>query len=83
MKKKLNIWQLTVGEPIPHDGENIRLHRAGLMSEWLAERGHQVTFINSSFFHQKRLKGNMYCLFKISLVLKILKASLFSGISNS
>ncbi|MDB4857979.1 glycosyltransferase [Alphaproteobacteria bacterium] len=26
------------------------------MSEWLAERGHQVTFINSSFFHQKRLQ---------------------------
>lgn len=55
-KKTLNIWQLTIGEPIPSDGENIRLHRAGLMSEWLAARGHRVTFINSSFFHQKRLQ---------------------------
>ena len=54
--KKMNIWQITIGEPIPSDGENIRLHRAGLMSEWLAARGHHVTFINSSFFHQKRVQ---------------------------
>ncbi len=51
---KLRIWQLTIGEPIPQDGDDVRLHRAGQMCAWLAERGHHATFINSSFYHQKR-----------------------------
>ena len=54
MTRRLKIWQITIGEPIPQDGETIRLHRAGQMSEWLAGQGHDVTFINSTFFHQKR-----------------------------
>ena len=36
MTRRLKIWQITIGEPIPQDGETIRLHRAGQMSEWLA-----------------------------------------------
>ena len=54
MNKKLKIWQITIGEPIRQDGDDIRLHRAGQMCEWLAQKGHDITFINSSFFHQKR-----------------------------
>lgn len=54
MTRRLKIWQITIGEPIPQDGDTIRLHRAGQMSEWLAAQGHDVTFINSTFFHQKR-----------------------------
>lgn len=53
-KKSLKIWQVTIGEPIPPDGE--RLHRAGQMCKWLSEAGHQVTFFNSTFFHQKRIQ---------------------------
>ena len=52
--QKLRIWQLTVGEPIPQDGDDIRLHRAGQMCAWFAANGHHATFINSSFYHQKR-----------------------------
>jgi len=53
-KKSLTIWQITIGEPIPSDGD--RLHRAGQMCEWLSEAGHDVTFFNSTFYHQKRIQ---------------------------
>ena len=52
--RSLTIWQFTVGEPIPSDVD--RLHRAGQMCKWLSDSGHDVTFFNSTFYHQKRLQ---------------------------
>jgi len=50
----LNIWIVTVGEPIPADGENVRLHRSGIMSSMLSAAGHQVHWFNSRFDHFKK-----------------------------
>ena len=50
----LKIWNITVGEPIIGLGSETRLHRAGQMCNWLSCRGHDVTFVNSTFDHQNR-----------------------------
>jgi glycosyltransferase involved in cell wall biosynthesis len=50
----LKIWNVTVGEPIIEQGSQVRLHRAGQMCNWLSCRGHDVTFVNSTFNHQNR-----------------------------
>ena len=52
----MRIWLLTIGEPIPDDGENQRLLRTGQFGEWLAQAGHDVTFFNSSFDHLRRVQ---------------------------
>ena len=50
----LKIWNVTIGEPIIDRESDVRLHRAGQMSDWLSHRGHDVTFVNSTFNHQSR-----------------------------
>tara|TARA_R110002126_G_scaffold41477_1_gene120546 strand:- start:762 stop:1991 length:1230 start_codon:yes stop_codon:yes gene_type:complete len=50
----MKIWLLTIGEPIPQDGDKTRLLRTGQFAKWLADNGHDVTFINSSFDHYKK-----------------------------
>src|SRR3954451_24845785 len=47
----MNIWLITVGEPLPIDGPNARLLRAGILSERLGGHGHQVTWWTSTFDH--------------------------------
>ena len=55
MTKELNIWLITVGEPLKEDGHEVRLFRTGLFADWLAQKGHKVTFFtNSVDHHQKR-----------------------------
>lgn len=49
----MNIWIAEIGEPLPFE-ENARLHRYGLYSRWLAEKGHAVTWWTSSFSHSRK-----------------------------
>jgi len=46
----MKVWILEIGEPLPIE-PNVRLHRYGLFSRWLAKQGHQVTWWTSSFSH--------------------------------
>ena len=50
----MKIWLVTIGEPIPDDGPQIRLLRTGLFAQHMANRGHQVTWWNSTFDHQRK-----------------------------
>ena len=52
----MKIWLITIGEPIPTDGKDVRLLKTGLFADWLQKKGHNVTFINSTFDHYKRKK---------------------------
>ena len=44
-------WIITVGEPLPIDGKNIRLLRSCMLASKLAKKGHQVVFWTSTFNH--------------------------------
>ncbi len=50
MTAPLNIWLITVGEPLPV-GPAARLLRTGLLAQALAARGHRVTWWTGSFDH--------------------------------
>ena len=47
----MNIWLITVGEPLPTDGENQRLYRTGILAELLERKGHRVIWWTSSVNH--------------------------------
>ncbi|EDY82506.1 glycosyl transferase, group 1 family protein [Verrucomicrobiia bacterium DG1235] len=49
----MNIWILKSGEPIPQRSDG-RPMRAGLLSEYLANKEHKVTWWTSSFDHQEQ-----------------------------
>lgn len=46
----MKIWILEIGEPLPLE-KNVRLHRYGQFSKFLAKAGHQVTWWTNSFSH--------------------------------
>jgi len=50
----VNVWLLTIGEPLPTDAGHPRLLRAGLLAEVLASRGHDVTWWTSAFDHSAK-----------------------------
>lgn len=50
--KKKNIWLITSGEPIPSKEE--RPHRAGILSQMLADKGCNVIWWTTTFDHQKK-----------------------------
>lgn len=50
----MRIWLATVGEPIRIEGENKRLLRTGQFAYWLAEKGHDVTFLTNTMDHYAR-----------------------------
>lgn len=50
----MNIWLITVGEPLPGYSVDDRLWRSGYLSRLLAARGHQVTWWVSSFDHFRK-----------------------------
>lgn len=52
--RKLHIWILAVGEPLPADSADERLLRAGLVARDLSQRGHRVTWWTSAFDHRRR-----------------------------
>lgn len=45
------VWLITIGEPLPLDGQNERLLRTGLFAELLVESGHEVTWWTSTMDH--------------------------------
>jgi glycosyltransferase involved in cell wall biosynthesis len=49
----MKIWFTEIGEPLPIE-ENVRLHRYGQMTRFLAQRGHDVTWWTSTFSHAKK-----------------------------
>ncbi len=57
----MNIWLVTVGEPLPTDDGSPRLLRAGILADLLSRRGHRVHWWSSSFDHQlKRQRADAY-----------------------
>lgn len=52
-KKKLNIWLIQIGEPLPLK-DNIRKMRAALLADQLNHRGHNVLWWVSAFDHFKK-----------------------------
>lgn len=50
----MNVWLVTVGEPLPTDAGTPRLLRAGIIAQLLRDRGHQVVWWSSSFDHQSK-----------------------------
>lgn len=49
--RPLNIWLVTVGEPLPGYSTGDRLWRCGFLARLLADRGHMVTWWTSTFDH--------------------------------
>lgn len=48
----MNIWLVTIGEPIPHESNTLRLHRTGIISRYISEfTNHHVTWWTSDFNH--------------------------------
>ncbi|MFM1813515.1 MAG: hypothetical protein RLZ98_210 [Pseudomonadota bacterium] len=52
----MRIWLVTVGEEIPEDPGTPRLLRTGILARHLADRGHDVTWWNSTFNHQQKIQ---------------------------
>lgn len=50
----MRIWLITVGEPLPTDGGNVRLYRTGLLAELLNRQGHEVVWWTSTFDHMAK-----------------------------
>ncbi|WGF87863.1 glycosyltransferase family 4 protein [Marinivivus vitaminiproducens] len=49
--ERSRVWIVTVGEPLPIDAGGQRLHRAGILADMLAKRGHEVVWWSSTFEH--------------------------------
>ena len=50
-RKSLSVWLITVGEPLPLEGNTSRLWRSGLIADTLVGRGHKVTWWTSTVNH--------------------------------
>lgn len=53
-RSRCEFWLVTVGEPLPLDGESERLLRTGLLAEELRARGHKVVWWTSTFDHKSK-----------------------------
>ena len=52
----MHIWLITVGEPLPIDGNNDRLYRTGILVNLLIKRGHKVVWWTSTFDHVRKIQ---------------------------
>lgn len=52
----MRIWLVQTGEQMPSDGEGTRLLRTALLAKVLVERGHEVTYWNATFNHQRNFQ---------------------------
>jgi glycosyltransferase involved in cell wall biosynthesis len=50
----VRIWIVSVGEPLPTDGENTRLRRMGNLANSISQSGHTVDWFSVSFDHYKK-----------------------------
>jgi glycosyltransferase involved in cell wall biosynthesis len=51
----MKVWLVQQGEPTPVD-QGFRLMRTAIFANYLAKSGHDVTWWNSTFFHQRRMQ---------------------------
>ncbi|MCB9094285.1 MAG: glycosyltransferase family 4 protein [Halobacteriovoraceae bacterium] len=51
----MKIWVTEIGEPLPVEG-NVRLHRYGEFTKYLAAQGHEVTWWTSTFSHTPKIQ---------------------------
>jgi glycosyltransferase involved in cell wall biosynthesis len=52
----MNIWLVTIGEPIPHKENQLRLHRTGIIANIIATRtNHTLTWWTSDFNHFEKV----------------------------
>ena len=52
----MHIWLITVGEPLPIDGNNDRLYRTGILVNLLIKKGHKVVWWTSTFDHVRKIQ---------------------------
>ena len=50
----MNIWLITIGEPLPIDGGNQRLLRTGILANLLVDKGYNVVWWTSTFNHMQK-----------------------------
>src|SRR6185503_20791356 len=51
---EVRVWLVTIGEPLPSDGPNERLLRAGILANELSKRSHEVVWWSSTFDHVRK-----------------------------
>lgn len=52
----MNIWLVTIGEPIPHKNNQLRLHRTGIIANIISTRtNHTLTWWTSDFNHFEKV----------------------------
>lgn len=52
----MRVWIVSVGEPLPTDGENVRLRRMGTLAGLMAKQGHDVSWFSASFDHYNKIQ---------------------------
>ena len=75
MSRAIRVWVITVGEPLPTDGAQVRLYRSGILSYLMAEENHEVTWWSSSFDHVakvQRVEGQADIVLNKNLTLTLL-----------
>lgn len=50
----MKVWLITVGEPLPNDGNGDRLLRTAILSEAMSQNGHDVLWWTSAFDHSRK-----------------------------
>jgi glycosyltransferase involved in cell wall biosynthesis len=74
----MRVWLITIGEPLPTDGPNVRLMRTGILAETLAELGMDVVWWTAAFSHEaKRHRFAEHTTIRLNsrLTLKLLHSS--------
>ncbi len=57
--KQYDAWLIKEGEPLPVEGAPGRVMRCGIIAEMLVDRGCNVTWWTSDFYHQKKCRLNV------------------------
>jgi glycosyltransferase involved in cell wall biosynthesis len=52
----VRIWIVSVGEPLPTDGDNVRLRRMGNLANCISQTNHTVEWFSVSFDHYKKIQ---------------------------
>lgn len=47
----MRVWLVTIGEPLPGKDNKDRLHRSGVIAQYLLDQGHEVVWWGSAFDH--------------------------------
>jgi len=52
----MRVWLINTDEPLPIDGENVRLRRVGILADYLAKQGHDVAWWTSTLDHWHKVQ---------------------------